>query len=74
MKKRYMGVDLHRNCFTVYTRQADGSGESREWSLRELKAFARIFLRLDQTQQGNSRSLFQMMKGMFSEKNWNVVQ
>jgi hypothetical protein len=40
----------------------------------ELKAFAKIFLRLDKTQQGNTRSLFQMMKGMFSEKNWNVVQ
>lgn len=40
MKKRYMGVDLHRNCFTVFTRQEDGSGESREWSIRNLKAFA----------------------------------
>ena len=26
--KRYMGVDLHRNCFTVYTRQEDGNGET----------------------------------------------
>jgi len=41
MKKRYMGVDLHRNCFTVYTRQEDGNGESREWTIRELKAFAK---------------------------------
>jgi len=41
MKKRYMGVDLHRNCFTVYTRQEDGSGESREWSIHHLKAFAK---------------------------------
>jgi len=41
MKKRHMGVDLHRNCFTVYTRLEDGSGESREWSIRSLKAFAR---------------------------------
>ncbi len=40
MKKRYMGVDLHRNCFTVYTRAEDGSGESREWSLYDLEAFA----------------------------------
>jgi transposase len=36
-----MGVDLHRNCFTVYTRQEDGNGESREWTIRELKAFAK---------------------------------
>jgi|GEM_PF-2382995 len=41
MKKRYMGVDLHRNCFTVYTRQEDGSGESLEWSIRSLTAFAK---------------------------------
>ncbi len=41
MKKRYLGVDLHRNCFTVYTRGTDGNGESREWSIRSLKAFAK---------------------------------
>jgi transposase len=41
MKKRYMGVDLHRNCFTVYTRMEDGSGDSREWSIHSLKAFAK---------------------------------
>lgn len=41
MKKRYMGVDLHRNCFTVYTRAEDGSGESREWSIRNLEVFAK---------------------------------
>jgi len=35
-----MGVDLHRNCFTVYTRMEDGSGESREWAIRDRKAFA----------------------------------
>lgn len=40
MKKRYLGVDLHRNCFTVFTRQEDGSGESRQWSIRDLKVFA----------------------------------
>jgi len=39
--KRYMGIDLHRNCFTVYTRQEDGSGESLEWSIRSLKTFAK---------------------------------
>lgn len=40
----------------------------------ELKAFAKVFLQLNQTQQGNSRLLFQMMRGMFSEKNWNSIQ
>jgi transposase len=41
MKKRYLGVALHRNCFTVYTRQGDGSGESRQWSIGKLEEFAR---------------------------------
>ncbi len=41
MKKRYMGVDLHRNCFTVCTRGEDGGEESREWSIGNLKAFAK---------------------------------
>ena len=41
MKKRYMRVDLHRNCFTVSTRWEDGRGESEEWSIRSLKGFAK---------------------------------
>jgi hypothetical protein len=40
----------------------------------ELKAFVKVFLKLNKTQQGNIRLLFQMMRGMFSEKNWNSVQ
>ncbi len=37
---RYLGVDLHRNCFTVYTRQANGTGAQRTWRSTELGAFA----------------------------------
>jgi hypothetical protein len=40
----------------------------------EVEAFAKIFLKLDETQQEKSGSLFQMMKGIFSEKNWNEIQ
>jgi len=40
----------------------------------EMKAFAKVYLQLDKAQQGNSQFLFQMMKGMFREKNWNTVQ
>ena len=40
----------------------------------ELKAFAKVYQQLDQTQQGKSQSLFMMMKGMFREKNWNTAQ
>jgi hypothetical protein len=39
----------------------------------ELKAFAKVYLQFDKTQQGQAGALFQMMKGMFSEKNWNSV-
>jgi len=46
--KRYLGVDLHRNCFTVYTRQEDGSGESKEWSIDSRKAFARTVTATDE--------------------------
>lgn len=39
--KRYHGVDLHRNCFTVCTRRRDGQSETREWSIRQLDVFAK---------------------------------
>jgi len=65
MKKRYMGVDLHRNCFTVYTRQEDGSGESREWTIRELKAFAKTVKANDEVAveaTGNTRLFTEALK------------
>jgi len=40
----------------------------------ELKAFTKVYLQLDKTQQGQASALFQMMKGMFAERNWNTVQ
>lgn len=40
-QSRYLGVDLHRNCFTVYTREEEGHGGSRTWRSTELAAFAR---------------------------------
>jgi len=48
MKKRYMGVDLHRNCFTVHTRQEEGSGESKEWAIQSLQAFAKAVRATDE--------------------------
>jgi LTXXQ motif family protein len=40
----------------------------------ELKAMSGIYAKLNPTQQGNSRFLFQMIKGLFREKGWNTVQ
>ncbi len=65
MEKRYMGVDLHRNCFTVYTRQEDGRGESREWSIRSLQAFARTVKAKDEVAveaTGNVRMFCEALK------------
>lgn len=64
--KRYMGVDLHRNCFTVYTRQEDGSGESREWSIDSRKAFAKTVKATDEVAveaTGNVRLFCEALKG-----------
>ena len=63
--KRYMGVDLHRNCLTVYTRQEDGSGESREWSIRNLKVFAKTVTSKNAVaveSTGNTRLFCQALK------------
>jgi transposase len=38
--KRYLGVDLHRNCFTVCTLKEDGQSELRKWSIHSLGDFA----------------------------------
>jgi len=60
-----MGVDLHRNCFTVYTRQEDGTGESGEWSIRSLKAFARTVKANDEVAveaTGNVRMFCETLK------------
>lgn len=65
MRKRYMGVDLHRNCFTVHTRAEDGSGESREWSIRSLGAFAKAVKASDEVAveaTGNVRLFTQALK------------
>jgi len=39
--KKYVGVDLHRNCFTARTRYEDGREERREWYIRKLEEFAK---------------------------------
>ena len=60
-----MGVDLHRNCFTVYTLQEDGSGDSREWSIRSLKAFAQKVKATDEVAveaTGNVRLISEALK------------
>jgi len=40
----------------------------------EMNAFAKIFKGLDKDQQANTRTVFQMMKGIFNGKNWNTEE
>jgi hypothetical protein len=40
----------------------------------ELRAFAKVYTALNQDQQARVAPLFQMMRGMFSKKNWNSTQ
>jgi hypothetical protein len=40
----------------------------------EMKAFAKVYKSLDKEQIAGSPRLFQAMKGMFAEKNWNSLQ
>jgi hypothetical protein len=40
--KRYLGVDLHRNCFTVCTLGEGGKSELKKWSIHSLSEFAQL--------------------------------
>jgi len=61
-----MGVDLHRNCFTVHIWQGGGKGESREWSIGSLPAFANSVQAGDEVAveaTGNARLFYEALKG-----------
>jgi hypothetical protein len=38
--KRYIGVDLHRNCFTACVRLENGREYLKQWQLEDLSKFA----------------------------------
>lgn len=37
--KRYIGIDLHRDCFTVYLRLENGREYLKEWKLEDMPKF-----------------------------------
>jgi hypothetical protein len=39
--KRYIGIDLHRNCFTACVRLENGKNYLSEWKLEELPRFTK---------------------------------
>jgi len=63
--KRYLGVDLHRNCFTVCTLGEDGQSELRKWSIHSLGDFAQVVQVDDDVAveaTGNSRHFCRALK------------
>jgi hypothetical protein len=38
--KRYIGIDLHRNCFTACLRLENGREYLKTWKLEQLERFA----------------------------------
>ena len=58
MGKRYLGVDLHRNVFTVCVRLESGRNRLEEWPLKRLSDFARKLKPTDEVaveSTGNTR-------------------
>jgi uncharacterized membrane protein len=50
--------------------ESEGALET-QMTLLEMKAFAKFALELEPDQQQRAPQLFQMMRGLFSNKNWN---
>jgi len=63
--KRYLGVDLHRNCFTVCTLGEDGNSQLKKWSIHSLAEFAQEVQAGDEVAveaTGNARYFCQALK------------
>jgi transposase len=61
MKRRYIGVDLHRDCFTACVRQENGKENLRDWKLDQLAEFVKTLRRSDEVAvevSGNTRFFY----------------
>src|SRR6187200_2564807 len=61
MKRRYIGVDLHRDCFTACVRQENGKESLRDWKLDQLAEFVKTLRRSDEVAvevSGNTRFFY----------------
>ena len=66
MKKRYVGVDLHRNCFTTCYRDEEGKNELKRWPIGGLKVFSQGLGADDKVAveaTGNTRLFTEAIKG-----------
>ncbi len=62
---RYVGVDLHRDCFTVCIRSEAGRTQTREWKLKDVREFARRLKPADELAveaTGNTRYFASVVK------------
>jgi transposase len=65
VEKRYVGVDLHRNQFTVCMRLENGRTYLREWKLGSLPQFVKKLRRSDEVAveaTGNTRLFYDAMR------------
>ena len=66
---RYMGVDLHRNCFTVCTIEEGGRRYLKEWRLKDLGRFVSQLRSTDEVAvevTGNTRLFYDAVVGKVS--------
>jgi len=62
---RYVGVDLHRDCFTACVRREAGRTQTRSWKLSQVKEFARTLKPSDELAveaTGNTRYFASMVR------------
>ena len=62
---RYLGVDLHRNCFTVCTRTRRETLATQTWRMKELPEFVKTLRRSDQVaveSTGNTRLFYEAIE------------
>jgi transposase len=60
-QKRYIGIDLHRNCFTACIRLENGREHLKQWKLQELRGFTAKLRATDQVAvevTGNTRLFY----------------
>jgi len=62
---RYIGVDLHRNCFTVCVRRGNGRSHLRTWKLDDLNKFVSTLASTDEVAveaTGNTRLFYDKVR------------
>ena len=66
MQKRYIGVDLHRDCFTACMRYDNGKETIRDWKLEQLGDFLKTLRSSDEVAvevTGNTRFFYDAVAG-----------